>query len=585
MTGVDASRSLLQSGYKNTDRMLSILILLHWPLSLALAFLHGTWTEAFLIGGITAALTLVLAWRFGGHLVTRLWVGVAFMIYSALMIHQTSGLIEMHFHIFVSLAFLLMYRDWKVPVMAAAVIAVHHLSFDQMQARGVHVWVFASHGGLQIVALHAAFVVFETLVLIFLARMLAAEAMKSDTLRVMAERLGRGEFSVRAEGGTGVVGQAVTALSEGMERMATMVRSLKERATEVAKVADQLNRSAGSVADGSHEVTRAIGQVAAGAQTQSASVTQAREVVEQLQAACGEIAAGAQEQAGSAQQMSVAVTRMVEAIEDVAVKADDVWQSSREAQATASSGAQVVEQTVAGMQRIRTAVRESGDRIRELGTLSEQVGEIIQVITGIADQTNLLALNAAIEAARAGENGRGFAVVADEVRKLAERSSGSARTIADLVRAIQSGTTDAVLAMEQGTQEVEQGTRLAADAGVALKEIRAVVERTVATVQVIVAAAQEIATGSRVLFQTVNSMAAVTQEHTAATEEMAAGSEQVSRSIQEIASVSDDNAAASEQVSSTMRAMNGSLAEIAANARSLAAIARALEEQGAQFKV
>src|SRR5690606_5043998 len=118
-----------------------------------------------------------------------------------------------------------------------------------------------------------------------------------------------------------------------------------------------------------------------------------------------------------------------------------------------------------GMARISQAVADAAQRVQELGQQSQRIGEIVQLISDIADQTNLLALNAAIEAARAGEHGRGFAVVAEEVRKLAERSAESTREIAALVENIQLGVTEAVAAVQAGTQEAEVGSRLAVQAG------------------------------------------------------------------------------------------------------------------------
>jgi len=127
-----------------------------------------------------------------------------------------------------------------------------------------------------------------------------------------------------------------------------------------------------------------------------------------------------------------------------------------------------------GMASIREQIQETSKRIKRLGESSQEIGDIVGLITDIADQTNILALNAAIQAAMAGEAGRGFAVVADEVQRLSERVANATRQIELLVNTIQTDTSEAMLAMEQTTANVVTGAGLAENASKALDEIETV---------------------------------------------------------------------------------------------------------------
>jgi methyl-accepting chemotaxis protein len=144
--------------------------------SLALAPWHGTWAESIALGTGTVGFLAFMVWRYPGAIATRVAIGVAFMLLAALMIHQSRGMVELHFGVFVLLAFLVYYRDWVPVVAAAGTIAVQHLAFDIMQRAGATVWVFSENTGFHIVLVHAAYVVFETAVLVLLAVRLKKEA-------------------------------------------------------------------------------------------------------------------------------------------------------------------------------------------------------------------------------------------------------------------------------------------------------------------------------------------------------------------------------------------------------------------------
>jgi methyl-accepting chemotaxis protein len=176
---------------------------------------------------------------------------------------------------------------------------------------------------------------------------------------------------------------------------------------------------------------------------------------------------------------------------DIAQNCTRAADSAQIANDRATTGSEVVQQTIAGMQRISERVQATARTVEALGQRSDQIGAIIGTIEDIADQTNLLALNAAIEAARAGEMGRGFAVVADEVRALAERTTRATREIGEMIKAIQHETKGAVAAMEEGVAEVERGTAGASRSGEVLLEILSQIQDVTMQVSQIATAAEE----------------------------------------------------------------------------------------------
>jgi methyl-accepting chemotaxis protein len=279
----------------------------------------------------------------------------------------------------------------------------------------------------------------------------------------------------------------------------------------------------------------------------------------------------------------VTIQRTTDSLTGIAQRAAQVAQTSEQARASAQRGSKSVQETAGGMAHIRRTILDLTGGIHFLGRKSQQIGEIPRAISEIADQTNLLALNAAIEAARAGEHGRGFSVVAEEVRRLAERAGKSAKEIAGLIESIQAESMTAVRSADMGTRAVEQGTQLAKQAGEALREILAMVDRTSGDVQTISQAVAGLSGSSEEALSAVHAAAAVSEEHMAATEEMAAGSEQVTGAVDQIAAVSGETARAAQAVTASINAVEDSTREIQEAARSLAGVAQTLQQQVGQF--
>jgi methyl-accepting chemotaxis protein len=256
-------------------------------------------------------------------------------------------------------------------------------------------------------------------------------------------------------------------------------------------------------------------------------ITGLASLVEQVRDSAGDIGSATTQILGSSAQMlkgaeeqrvhinntSSAVDQISVSMQQVSNNAEAATQASQKATEAAQKGEKSVVETIKGMHRIRNTVQATSKKIKSLGDRSMEIGEIVEVIDDIASQTNLLALNAAIEAARAGEHGRGFAVVADEVRKLAERSSKATETIAELIKGIQAETNEAVRAMEDGTREVEEGTRLADFAGASLKEIDKIVGQVADLIHEISLAAKQQARGTEGVVKSMEIISDITGQH------------------------------------------------------------------------
>ena len=255
---------------------------------------------------------------------------------------------------------------------------------------------------------------------------------------------------------------------------------------------DDMGRLASSVRKMSADLRELIKQLVESAAQQNEG---ARAISESAQ----NLSEGAQSQAASVEQMTASVEELVKSIQVISESTIEARRQSGATSELAKSGGASVRDAVASMHLIQKS--------------SEQINDIIQVISEIASQTNLLALNAAIEAARAGEHGLGFAVVADEVRKLAERSSVAAKEITQLIK--------------ESTRRVAEGAELSEKVGKSLNSIVEAVEQSATGIARIAESAEAQAENAKEVQAAIRSVGKTTESNAAASEEMAASAEQL----------------------------------------------------------
>lgn len=461
------------------DTILVGTLAFHLVVCLVTAAVTDTWGAALLVGVPAFVIPWALSRSVQGALVTRIAVACAFMIFSALLIQQTQGTIEAHFGIFVLLAFLVLYCDWRPLVAGAVLIAVHHVSFAWLQYGGAGVYIFPEVTGVYRVIVHALYVVVETALLCYMAALLKGLVEDGMVVSAFASHVSAGNLNY--------------AFTEEQVRARPLLASISRMQDDLRTILGDVRRTVDNL--------RALAtRLTASSDAMTGSVSEQSESTNSM--------------AASAEQMTVSISHIAQSAKDARSLTDD----SRTA---ATGGSRVVKAAASEMAGIAHVIEEAASLVEALGRKSEEAAHVVNIIKGIADQTNLLALNAAIEAARAGELGRGFAVVADEVRKLAEHTTTATNQIAQMMGDMRDAKESVLVSIADTVTRVQAGVSLASEAGASIDAITDKSERVGDVVADISAALHEQNTANQEIAQHVERIARMADSSSAAIAEIA----------------------------------------------------------------
>jgi len=360
-------------------------------------------------------------------------------------------------------------------------------------------------------------------------RLASVEIAARENLMAGLQALAAGNLTVK------LVAKTAAASEFSKDELGRMMRQTESMRDAIVESYGAYNLTVDTLSSLIGEVSSTAGSVGDASQQMSSTSEEAGKASGEIAQAIGEVAEGAERQVQMVETARRAAEEVAGAVKESAEQAEQTAEAAEQARSAAQHGVEAAEQANEAMRSVRDSSRAVSDAIGELASKSEQIGRIVQTITGIAEQTNLLALNAAIEAARAGDQGRGFAVVADEVRKLAEESQNAAHEISELIGAIQEETSKAVAVVQDGAKRTQDGAAVVEQTRDAFLTIGQAVEDMTARIEQIAAGAQQITASAASMQEGIGEIEAVAEESSASTEQVSASTEETSASTEQIA--------------------------------------------------
>jgi len=345
-----------------------------------------------------------------------------------------------------------------------------------------------------------------------------------------ADRISEGDLSVDIKGNSrSEISQLSQAFKSMVENLRSLIKEIQESSLHLSTLSEEMSASSEEVASASRKISDTAAEISNGTEVQSTKIVD----------------------------ITHAMQDMTHNIQEIAENTQKVSKNTNLVNNTVSNIGNASREILLKMDLIRSSVDETEEVIMELDSKSQQINEIVTLITRIADQTNMLALNAAIEAARAGEHGRGFSVVADEVRKLADESGRAANNISKLIDEIRSSIGETVESIEASKKDVQVGS-------------------------LSVNNAVEMVAG---IVSTINEITNMIEDVAAATEEQSASIEEITSTLEDISSISEQSAAGTQETAAALEEQSASMSELANMASDLSLLGEKMRKATEKFRL